>query len=39
MPRDSANDRTPARNAVPIFSMIAGDGIGNFKCAVMNDAT
>ena len=26
-------------NAVPIFSMIAGDGIGQPKCWVINDTT
>jgi len=35
----SANDLTGRRKAVPIFSMIAGEGIGYPRCAVMNDAT
>jgi hypothetical protein len=35
----SAKPDTDRRNAVPIFSMIAGDGIGNPRCAVMNDTT
>ena len=30
---------TAVRNAVPIFSMIAGDGIGLPRCAVINDTT
>jgi len=30
----SANDRTARRNAVPIFSRIAGDGIGLPRCCV-----
>src|SRR5665647_109118 len=34
----SANDLTGRRKAVPIFSMIAGEGIGYPRCAVMNDA-
>ena len=35
----SANVLTARRNAVPIFPMIAGDGIGQPRCCVMNDTT
>jgi hypothetical protein len=35
----AAKRSTAARNAVPIFSMIAGDGIGLPRCAVINDTT
>jgi hypothetical protein len=35
----SANALTARRKAVPIFSMIAGDGTGQPRCCVMNDAT
>jgi hypothetical protein len=34
-----AKRSTAVRNAVPIFSMIAGDGIGLPRCAVINDTT
>ena len=30
---------TDRRNAVPIFSRIAGDGMGKPRCCVMNDTT
>src|SRR5665647_173021 len=33
----SAKDLTERRNAVPIFSMIAGEGIGQPRCPVMNE--
>jgi hypothetical protein len=35
----STHDLTDRRNAVPIFSMIAGEGIGQPRCPVMNDTT
>jgi len=35
----SAKSLTARRNPVPIFSMIAGDGIGQPRCRVMNEAT
>jgi hypothetical protein len=35
----AANEDTDRRNAVPIFSRIAGEGIGNPRYAVMNDTT
>jgi len=34
-----ANESTPRRNLVPIFSKIAGEGIDNPKCRVMNETT
>ena len=34
-----ANNVTAWRNAVPIFSMIAGEGIGLPRCPVMNLTT
>jgi len=33
------NESTPRRNLVPIFSKIAGEGIDNPKCRVMNETT
>ena len=35
----AAKRSTALRKAVPILSMIAGDGIGLPRCAVMNDTT
>lgn len=34
-----AKRSTAVRNAVPIFSRIAGDGIGLPRCTVRNDTT